>query len=85
MFAFVGANLGRQFRFVQSEWMNHGTFCGGGEANYPVAGANGAGDGYSFPRRPLTRRLKGCLVLKSQGEATKLYARTARIAMARGA
>jgi hypothetical protein len=22
MFAFIGANLGRQFEFVQSEWMN---------------------------------------------------------------
>ena len=26
MFAFVGANLGRQFEFVQSEWMNDGSF-----------------------------------------------------------
>jgi len=24
MFAFVGAHLGRQFEFVQSEWMNNG-------------------------------------------------------------
>src|SRR5262249_50094032 len=30
MFAFVGANLGRQFEFVQAEWMNDGAFFGGG-------------------------------------------------------
>jgi deferrochelatase/peroxidase EfeB len=26
MFAFIGANLSRQFEFVQSEWMNTGGF-----------------------------------------------------------
>ena len=38
MFAFVGANLGRQFEFVQSEWMNNGAFFGGasGKIPYPV-------------------------------------------------
>jgi hypothetical protein len=30
MFAFVGAHLGRQFEFVQSEWMNDASFFGGG-------------------------------------------------------
>ena len=30
MFAFVGAHLGRQFEFVQSEWMNGGDFFGAG-------------------------------------------------------
>ena len=29
VFAFVGANLGRQFEFVQSEWMNDSAFFGG--------------------------------------------------------
>jgi Dyp-type peroxidase family len=32
MFAFVGAHLGRQFEFVQSEWMNSGVFFGAGAA-----------------------------------------------------
>jgi Dyp-type peroxidase family len=59
MFAFVGANLGRQFEFVQSEWMNDGSFFGGGATKDPVAGANSGADAYSFPRRPLARRLKG--------------------------
>ena len=35
MFAFVGANLGRQFEFVQSEWMNDGSFFGGGPRKIP--------------------------------------------------
>lgn len=59
MFAFIGANLGRQFEFVQSEWMNDGSFFGGGAVKDPIAGANGGGDAYSFPRRPLPARLKG--------------------------
>ena len=59
IFAFVGANLGRQFEFVQSEWMNDGSFFGGGTTKDPVSGANSDADPYSFPRRPLARRLKG--------------------------
>jgi Dyp-type peroxidase family len=59
MFAFVGANLGRQFEFVQSEWMNDGRFFGGGATKDPVAGASCGTDTYSFPRRPLAMRLKG--------------------------
>jgi len=59
MFAFVGANLGRQFEFVQSEWMNDGSFFGGGAAKDPVAGSSSSTDIFSFPRRPLAMRLKG--------------------------
>jgi Dyp-type peroxidase family len=59
MFAFVGANLGRQFEFVQSEWMNDGSFFGGGATKDPMAGASSGADTYSFPRRPLAMRLKG--------------------------
>jgi Dyp-type peroxidase family len=59
IFAFVGANLSRQFEFVQSEWMNDGRFFGGGATKDPVSGANSDADAYSFPRRPLPRRLTG--------------------------
>jgi Dyp-type peroxidase family len=59
MFAFVGANLGRQFEFVQSEWMNDGGLFGGGATKDPVAGASSGADTFSFPRRPLAMRLKG--------------------------
>ena len=29
IFAFVGAHIGRQFEFVQSQWINDGVFFGG--------------------------------------------------------
>jgi hypothetical protein len=59
MFAFVGANLGRQFEFVQSEWMNDGAFFGGGDARDPVSGAADGNGAYSIPRRPVRMQLKG--------------------------
>ena len=60
MFAFVGAHLGRQFEFVQSEWINAGEFLGLGDARDPVAGAIDAqAASYTIPRRPVARRLQG--------------------------
>ncbi|MEV0973005.1 Dyp-type peroxidase [Microtetraspora glauca] len=57
MFAFVGAHLGRQFEFVQSQWMNDGVFFGAGDAKDPIVGTNdGTGD-FTIPRRPVRRRL----------------------------
>lgn len=57
MFAFVGANLGRQFEFVQSEWMNDSAFFGGSSEQDPVCGA-ADGDGiFPIPRRPIRRVL----------------------------
>ena len=59
MFAFVGAHLDRQFEFVQSEWMNDGSFFGGGAAQDAVArSSNGAGT-FDIPKRPLRVRLQG--------------------------
>jgi Dyp-type peroxidase family len=59
MFAFVGAHLGRQFEFVQSEWMNGASFFGGSQEKDPIAGAS-TGDGtFDIPKRPLRRRLQG--------------------------
>jgi Dyp-type peroxidase family len=58
MFAFVGAHLGRQFEFVQSEWMNNSEFFGGRTARDPVAGANEDGS-FDIPRRPLPMHLQG--------------------------
>ena len=59
MFAFVGANLGRQFEFVQSEWMNDSGFFGGNSEKDPVAGANDGAGAFNVPRRPVRLRLKG--------------------------
>jgi Dyp-type peroxidase family len=59
IFAFVGAHLGRQFEFVQSEWINDGIFIGAGKDNDPVVGSTGDGRDFSIPRKPLRRRLQG--------------------------
>ena len=59
MFAFVGSHLGRQFEFVQSEWVNSGEFLGLREVEDPVAGAREEAGRYSIPARPIPRRLSG--------------------------
>jgi Dyp-type peroxidase family len=58
MFAFVGAHLGRQFEFVQSQWINDGVFFGAGSTKDPIAGANDAGGDFTIPRRPVRMRLQ---------------------------
>jgi Dyp-type peroxidase family len=57
MFSFVGAHIGRQFEFVQSEWINGGDFLGLGDAKDPVCATTGSGV-YSFPHRPLPKRIR---------------------------
>jgi Dyp-type peroxidase family len=59
MFAFVGAHLGRQFEFVQSEWMNDSAFFGGTSGRDPISGATDDSGTFDFPKRPLRRRLQG--------------------------
>jgi Dyp-type peroxidase family len=59
MFAFVGAHLGRQFEFVQSEWMNHSSFFGGASGSDPVAGVQNGNNTFDIPKRPVRRRLQG--------------------------
>lgn len=59
MFAFVGAHLGRQFEFVQSQWINDGVFFGAGGDKDPIVGSNEDDDAFTVPRRPVRRRLKG--------------------------
>ena len=59
IFAFVGANIGRQFEFVQSEWINDGIFFGAGKDKDPVIGSNGDGGSFTVPRKPVRRRLQG--------------------------
>jgi Dyp-type peroxidase family len=59
MFAFVGADIRRQFEFVQSQWINDGIFIGAGSAKDPVTGsADGNGD-LTIPRKPVRRRIPG--------------------------
>lgn len=59
MFAFVGAHLGRQFEFVQSEWLNGGEFLGLGDVQDPIAGSRDGTGVFSIPRRPIPRRVRG--------------------------
>jgi Dyp-type peroxidase family len=59
MFAFIGAHLGRQFEFVQSEWMNDGSFFGGDSTKDPVAGSNEGSGTFDIPKRPIRVRLHG--------------------------
>ena len=59
MFAFVGSHIGRQFEFVQSQWINDGVFFGAGTDKDPIAGSIVPGDTYTVPKRPVRRRLQG--------------------------
>jgi deferrochelatase/peroxidase EfeB len=60
MFAFVGANLARQFEFVQSEWINNSDFFGGDSTERdPITGAGDVSGTYGIPHRPLRRQLRG--------------------------
>jgi len=59
MFAFVGAHLGRQFEFIQSQWINDGIFFGGNADKDPIVGAMQPGESFTVPRRPVRRRLQG--------------------------
>ena len=59
IFAFVGANISRQFEFVQSQWINDGVFFGAGEDKDPVLGSNGDGGNFTIPRKPVRRRIQG--------------------------
>jgi Dyp-type peroxidase family len=59
MFAFVGANIGRQFEFVQSEWINDSAFFGGTSGVDPISGAGDGTGALDVPRRPIRMRLQG--------------------------
>lgn len=59
MFAFVGAHLKRQFEFVQSEWINDGVFLGLGNSGDPVVSDPAGKDGFSVPRKPIPKKLRG--------------------------
>src|SRR5215471_7116042 len=59
MFAFVGAHLGRQFEFVQSEWINSGAFIVAGDAKDPSSRTSDEAGSFSIPRRTIAKRLHG--------------------------
>ena len=57
MFAFVGAHLGRQFEFVQSQWINDGIFFGAEQDRDPITGSTDIN--FTVPRKPVRKRLQG--------------------------
>ncbi len=69
MFAFIGAHLGRQFEFVQSEWMNDSAFFGGSAGKDPISGAATAPAHSIFPNGRFVSDCRVCLDLWSRAEA----------------
>lgn len=59
MFAFVGANLARQFEFVQMQWVNDGKFIGAPAEKDPFVGTNDGNSQFTVPQQPIRRRLTG--------------------------
>ena len=59
IFAFVGASIGRQFEFVQSQWINDGVFFGSGEDKDPITASPDSPASITIPRKPVRRRLQG--------------------------
>ena len=59
IFVFVCADLGRQFEFVQSQWVNQGTFIGAPAERDPLIGANDGTGVYTIPKQPIRRRVQG--------------------------
>jgi Dyp-type peroxidase family len=57
--AFVNANPGRQFEFVQSQWVSDGDFISQGSRADPIVGRRDKADDYTFPGKPVRRRLTG--------------------------
>jgi Dyp-type peroxidase family len=55
IFVFIGANLRRQFEFVQSEWVNNGLLIGAGDDKDPIAGANEEAGKFIVPQKPVRR------------------------------
>ena len=55
MFVFIGADLRRQFEFVQSEWVNNGIFIAAGDDKDPIAGADDGTGKFIVPRKPVRK------------------------------
>jgi Dyp-type peroxidase family len=58
-FIFIGADLERQFEFVQSEWVSQGIFIGAPDEKDPIAGPNDGTDVFTIPKQPIRQRLRG--------------------------
>ena len=59
VFAFLNANLARQYEFIKSAWQNEGNFVSLDEEKDPIAGPNDGTGTFTIPRRPVRKRLQG--------------------------
>jgi Dyp-type peroxidase family len=59
VFLFIGAHIGRQFEFVQSQWIANGDFISLGEEQDPMVGNCHRDSVFTIPKKPLRRRLRG--------------------------
>jgi Dyp-type peroxidase family len=59
VFLLIGANLHRQFEFLQSQWITDGNFIGHGTEQDPLIGNNDGEGVFTIPRVPVRRRLHG--------------------------
>ena len=57
--ALINANPGRQFEFVQSQWVNDGDFVSQGQRTDPIIGRRDRADDFAYPAKPVRRRLAG--------------------------
>ena len=57
--ALINANPGRQFEFVQSQWVNDGDFVSQGRRTDPIVGRRDHSDDFAYPEKPVRRRLTG--------------------------
>ena len=86
MFAFIGAHPGRQFEFVQSEWMNQGEFLGIGDTKDPIGGCARRLGHVFDPEAPDPRApARPSAVRRHPRRRVLLHARAPRAALARRA
>ena len=57
-FICIGANIGRQFEFVQHSWVNNPKFDGLYDEPDPLVGYHPAGSNFSIPQDPVRLRLR---------------------------
>lgn len=57
--ALVNANPGRQFEFVQTQWINDGDFISQGTRTDPIVGRRDASDDFTYPSRPIRKKISG--------------------------
>jgi hypothetical protein len=57
--AMINANPGRQFEFVQAQWVNDGDFVSQGSRTDPIVGRRDLADDYLYHAKPVRRRLTG--------------------------